>query len=228
MAERLNNRFPPIYILVLDELPWASLLDESGRIDAVRYPSFARLGATSHVFSNATTVAFNTELAVPALLTGTLQTQPAPVFSMYPDNLFTLLGGVYDVSSSDPLVDLCPPSVCNGSPPEEILELVAADEATRSGQKAPGSTTSTTADSPPTTTTTATTPPPPPQPPPQQPPPATTANSSPTTAPTADGSHVNHRRQPTNDHRHRRNRIAGTRCVRYQREQQPRFAGGCC
>ena len=152
MAERLNNRFPPIYILVLDELPWASLLDESGRIDAVRYPSFARLGATSHVFSNATTVAFNTELAVPALLTGTLQTQPAPVFSMYPDNLFTLLGGVYDVSSSDPLVDLCPPSVCNGSPPEEILELVAADEATRSGQKAPGSTTSTTADSPPTTT----------------------------------------------------------------------------
>ena len=176
MAERLNNRFPPIYILVLDELPWASLLDESGRIDAVRYPSFARLGATSHVFSNATTVAFNTELAVPALLTGTLQTQPAPVFSMYPDNLFTLLGGVYDASSSDPLVDLCPPSVCNGSPPEEILELVAADEATRSGQKAPGSTTSTTADNPPTTTTTATaatttTP--------------TTANSSPTTAPTA-------------------------------------------
>ena len=175
MAERLNNRFPPIYILVLDELPWASLLDESGRIDAVRYPSFARLGATSHVFSNATTVAFNTELAVPALLTGTLQPQPAPVFSMYPDNLFTLLGGVYDVSSSDPLVDLCPPSVCNGSPPEEILELVAADEATRSGQKAPGSTTSTTADSPPTTTAaaaaTTTT--------------ATTANSSPTTAPTA-------------------------------------------
>ena len=176
MAERLNNRFPPIYILVLDELPWASLLDESGRIDAVRYPSFARLGATSHVFSNATTVAFNTELAVPALLTGTLQPQPAPVFSMYPDNLFTLLGGVYDVSSSDPLVDLCPPSVCNGSPPEEILELVAADEATRSGQKAPGSTTSTTADSPPTTTTTATA---------ATTTTATTANSSPTTAPTA-------------------------------------------
>ena len=159
MAERLNDRFPPIYILVLDELPWASLLDESGRIDAVRYPSFARLGATSHVFSDATTVAFTTEQAVPALLTGTLQTQPAPVFSMYPDNLFTLLGGVYDVSSSDPLVDLCPPSVCNGSPPMEILELVAADEATRSGQQAPGSTTSTAAGSPPTTAaaTTATT-----------------------------------------------------------------------
>ena len=192
MAERLNDRFPPIYILVLDELPWASLLDESGRIDAVRYPSFARLGATSHVFSNGTTVAFNTELAVPALLTGMLQSQPAPVFSLYPDNLFTLLGGVYDASSSDPLVDLCPPSVCNGSPPEEILELVAADEATRSGQEAPGSTASTTADSPPatttatadspptTTTTTATG-----SPPTTTTTTAATANSSSATAPTA-------------------------------------------
>ncbi|MCY4665677.1 MAG: sulfatase-like hydrolase/transferase [Acidimicrobiaceae bacterium] len=151
MAERLSDRFPPIYILVLDELPWASLLDASGRIDAVRYPNFARLGATSHVFSNATTTAFTTEHAVPALLTGTLDAQPAPVYSLYPDNLFTLLGGVYDVSSSDPLVDLCPPSVCNGSPPSQILDLVASDEAARS---TPGTAAATNAAT--TTTTTAT------------------------------------------------------------------------
>ena len=152
MVERLNDRFPPIYVLVLDELPWASLLDMSGRIDAVRYPNFARLGATSHVFTNATTVAFTTEEAVPALLSGTLQAQPAPVFSLYPNNLFTLLGGVYDVSSSDPLVDLCPPAVCNGSPPEQILELIAADEATRSTQPAASSAAPTTTASRPTTT----------------------------------------------------------------------------
>ncbi len=157
MVERLNDRFPPIYILVLDELPWASLLDMSGRIDAVRYPNFARLGATSHVFTNATTVAFTTEEAVPALLSGTLQAQPAPVFSLYPNNLFTLLGGVYDVSSSDPLVDLCPPAVCNGSPPEQILELIAADEATRSTQPAAGSAAPTTTASRPTTTAASTT-----------------------------------------------------------------------
>ena len=161
MVERLNDRFPPIYILVLDELPWASLLDMNGRIDAVRYPNFARLGATSHVFTNATTVAFTTEEAVPALLSGTLQAQPAPVFSLYPNNLFTLLGGVYDVSSSDPLVDLCPPAVCNGSPPEQILELIAADEATRSTQRAASSaapTTTATATATATATTTATAP----------------------------------------------------------------------
>ena len=157
MVERLNDRFPPIYVLVLDELPWASLLDMSGRIDAVRYPNFARLGATSHVFTNATTVAFTTEEAVPALLSGTLQAQPAPVFSLYPNNLFTLLGGVYDVSSSDPLVDLCPPAVCNGSPPEQILELIAADEAARSTQPAASSAAPTTTASRPTTTAAPTT-----------------------------------------------------------------------
>ena len=127
LVERLNERFPPVYLLVFDELPWNSLLDETGRIDPVRYPNFARLAETSHVFNNATTVGFTTELAVPALLASTLQTQPAPVYSMYPNNLFTLLGGVYDVSSWDPLVDLCPDSVCNGSTPEQVLDLIAVD-----------------------------------------------------------------------------------------------------
>ncbi|MXW76009.1 MAG: sulfatase-like hydrolase/transferase [Acidimicrobiaceae bacterium] len=127
LVERLNNRFPPIYLLVFDELPWHSLLDEAGQIDSVRYPNFARLGETSHVFNNATTDGFTTELAVPALLASTLEPRAAPVYSMYPDNLFTLLGGVYDVSSWDPLVDLCPDSVCNGSAPERVLELLALD-----------------------------------------------------------------------------------------------------
>lgn len=157
VVDRLNERFPSIYIVVLDELPWASLLDEDGRIDQVRYPNFARLGATSHVFTNATTVAFTTEQAVPALLTGRLEVQPAPVFTLYPDNLFTLLGGVYDVSVSDPLVDLCPPSVCNGSPPAQVLELIAASEATPNVQQAsrPAATTTTAAATASTTTTTA-------------------------------------------------------------------------
>lgn len=125
LVERLNDRFPPIYLLVFDELPWYSLLDEAGRIDSVRYPNFARLGEVSHVFDNATTDGFTTELAVPALLASTRETRAAPVYSMYPNNLFTLLGGVYDVSSWDPLVDLCPDSVCNGSPPTGLVELIA-------------------------------------------------------------------------------------------------------
>ena len=148
LVEQLNERFPPVYLLVFDELPWYSLLDETGRIDPVRYPNFARLAETSHVFNNATTVGSSTEVAVTALLASTLQTQPAPAYSMYPDNLFTLLGGVYDVSSWDPLVDLCPDPVCNGSTPQEVLDQIAADDT------APA-TTSTTTTAASTTTVTA-------------------------------------------------------------------------
>ncbi|MCY4494010.1 MAG: sulfatase-like hydrolase/transferase [Acidimicrobiaceae bacterium] len=165
LVERLNERFPPIHLLVFDELPWHSLLDETGRIDPARYPNFARLGETSHVFENATTVAFTTESAVPALLASTLDTQPAPVYSMYPQNLFTLLGGVYDVSAWDPLVDLCPDSVCDGSPPEQILDWITADDpasaatSPSSTAAAPApttfSTTSTASTTTPPTTTTA-------------------------------------------------------------------------
>ena len=148
LVERLNERFPPIYLLVFDELPWYSLLDETGRIDPVRYPNFARLAETSHVFNNATTVGSTTEVAVTALLASTLMGHSAPVYSMYPDNLFTLLGGVYDASSWDPLVDLCPDPVCNGSTPQELLDQIAADDT------APATTSTTTTAAPATPATT--------------------------------------------------------------------------
>ena len=120
LAEQVDQRFPPIHILVFDELPMASLLDESGEIDRARWPNFARLADTSHLFSNATTIGFTTERAIPGMLTGRYETQEAPVYSLYPENLFTLLGDIYDISSSDPLVDLCPPSICNGAPPQAM------------------------------------------------------------------------------------------------------------
>ena len=127
LAERINIRFPPVYLLMFDELPWASLLDRFGEIDAARFPNFARLGARSHVFANTTTVGLQTERAVPSLLASTLRVEAAPVYSLYPDNIFTLLGAIYDMSSSDPLVDLCPPSVCDGAPPAALLQLLAGD-----------------------------------------------------------------------------------------------------
>jgi hypothetical protein len=130
VTERLNRRFPPIYLLILDELPMASLLDESGVVDAARFPNFARLADTSHLFTNATTIGFTTELAVPTILTGRAQSEAAPVYSLYPENLYTLLGDIYDASESDPLVDLCPPSICNGEPPAAIDELLTDTTAT--------------------------------------------------------------------------------------------------
>ena len=49
-----------------------SLLDARGRIDAIRFPHFARLARGSTWFSRATTVAEGTTHAVPAILTGQL------------------------------------------------------------------------------------------------------------------------------------------------------------
>ena len=128
VIERLNNRFPPIYVLVFDELSWASLLDESGTVDAVRYPNFARLGATSYVFTNASTVAGSSLHAVPSLLTGIRQIQPVSMFQPYPNNLFTMLGDIYDIAAFESFGQLCPRSVCNGVPPMGIVELIAPDE----------------------------------------------------------------------------------------------------
>ena len=55
-------------MLVLDEFPAVSLLGPDGKIDAVRYPNFARLAATSTWFPNASTVYDSTPKAVPAIL----------------------------------------------------------------------------------------------------------------------------------------------------------------
>ena len=61
----------PLVVVVFDEVPLSSLLDEQGlAIDATLFPSFSRLAATSHWFRNATTTGTFTELAVPSLHNG--------------------------------------------------------------------------------------------------------------------------------------------------------------
>lgn len=127
VADRLAARFPSIHLLVLDELPMATLLDPSGEIDRARFPNFARLADSADLFTNATTVGFTTERAVPAILTGSYASALAPVYSRYPENLYTLLGDIYDATEADPLVDLCPASICNGEPPASIVDLLASD-----------------------------------------------------------------------------------------------------
>lgn len=106
----------PVVWLMLDELPTASLLDDTGRIDASRFPAFGRLAATSTWYRNNTTVAELTQLAVPAALTGLV---PEPdndipaVWTEYPDNAFTLLGGSYEMNVVESATRLCPDTICD-------------------------------------------------------------------------------------------------------------------
>ncbi|MEH0843812.1 sulfatase-like hydrolase/transferase [Micromonospora sp. CPCC 205711] len=108
-----SGEHPPVVMIVLDELPLVSLLGPDGRIDATRYPHFAELAAGSTWYRNATGVSGWTPYALPAMLTGRYPAKPyAPHYSQYPDNLFTALGGLYDVRAEESITRLCPPSRC--------------------------------------------------------------------------------------------------------------------
>src|SRR3954451_447043 len=103
----------PVVLVVFDELPLNSLLDAKNRIDAVRFPAFARLAAGSTWFARDTTVGEGTTHAVPAILTGLYPRDGEfPVYSDHPRNLFTLLGGSTRLHVVDEETHLCPIKVC--------------------------------------------------------------------------------------------------------------------
>ncbi len=107
-----------VVFVAFDELPTGSLLDGTGTIDATLFPNFAALAADSTWYRNDTTVATTTPEAIPALLTGKRPTTGKPaVAATYPDNLFTLLGGSYDLNVHERITKLCPTELCPDSTP---------------------------------------------------------------------------------------------------------------
>ncbi|WP_446220237.1 sulfatase-like hydrolase/transferase [Micromonospora sp. IBHARD004] len=118
---------PPVVMIVLDELPLVSLLGPDGKIDATRYPHFAELAQGSTWYRNATGVSGWTPYALPAMLTGRYPAEPfAPHYSQYRDNLFTALGGLYEIKAEESITRLCPPSRCEqpASPEQGLGVLV--------------------------------------------------------------------------------------------------------
>ncbi len=113
----------PVVMLLLDELPLASLIGPDGRIDAERYPGFAELAEASNWYRNTTAVTSSTWHAVPAILTGRYPHESAPVASDHPDNLFTLLGGNYSLDVDESITRLCPPTLCRDTEAEATRSL---------------------------------------------------------------------------------------------------------
>lgn len=92
------KRLPPVFLIVLDELPLHVLLDENGEIDGTRYPHFRKLAASSHWFRNATANADSTYQSVPSILTGTFPVEgKLPSARDYPNNLLNLVHPHYQV-----------------------------------------------------------------------------------------------------------------------------------
>jgi hypothetical protein len=123
----------PVVIVVFDELPLASLLDERGRIDARTFPGFARLAGGSTWYRRARAVADRTTMAVPAILSGEEPDDSRlPVATDHPRNVFTLLGGSYEETVYESATDICPHRICAprlslGAQAAGLLDLVAPE-----------------------------------------------------------------------------------------------------
>lgn len=121
-------------LVVLDEFPLTSLLDEHGGVDRLRTPNLAAFADQSLWFREATAVASDTNLAVPAILTGRYpRASVAPILSRYPENLFTLLRGNGRMEAFEEITRLCPKNACNrprpAGPRMEQLRTLLLDTA---------------------------------------------------------------------------------------------------
>lgn len=113
VGEAVGEDGPPVVVIMLDALPTASLMDGEGNIDADVYPNLAGLASEGTWYQNHTTVAQETLYAVPAALSGELpEPGTPPVASKYSHNLFTLLGGAYEMQVTEQVTALCPTSLC--------------------------------------------------------------------------------------------------------------------
>ena len=110
------ERTPPIVVIVLDELPLASLMDRSGQIDEELFPNFARLQSESTWFRNATTGATFTHEVMPSILTGIRPHERLQAAPLLPRNLFMLLAGTHGLYTTQPFPRFCPGSMCRTVP----------------------------------------------------------------------------------------------------------------
>jgi hypothetical protein len=102
--------FPPVFLVVLDELALDALRDEAGEIDARRFPHLRELAGHSYWFRNTTANGSYTIQSIPSLLTGNFPLpQAAPAYYLYPKNLFTLLLPHYQVHVYESATRLCVP-----------------------------------------------------------------------------------------------------------------------
>ncbi|MCZ7529154.1 MAG: sulfatase-like hydrolase/transferase [Acidimicrobiia bacterium] len=114
-------------LIVFDEFPTLTLLDEKGMIDGDLFPSFSALADDATWYRNATTVHALTHMSVPAIQTGQIPSEDtaAPTAAVYPESIFTLLGDSYAMNSVQEYT-VCPTSLCP-SPYSESPSQILGD-----------------------------------------------------------------------------------------------------
>jgi Sulfatase len=115
----------PVVLVILDELPVHSLMTAGGRIDARLYPNFARLAGDATWYRDTASVDQDTPYAVPAILDGRLPRQERlPVAADHPQNIFSLLGGAYELHVREDGTTMCAPSLCAAGAREGFGERI--------------------------------------------------------------------------------------------------------
>jgi hypothetical protein len=102
----------PVVVLLLDEFPTKSLLATDGGVDTERFPNLAAFAEDATWYRNYTTSATSTEIAVPSMLSGQLPVDEPPLFTSYPDNLFSLLEPTHELSVFESFTKLCSLAEC--------------------------------------------------------------------------------------------------------------------
>ncbi len=103
----------PVVMVVFDEFPGISLLDDEDRVDAIRYPGFAQLAEDGVWFRNAHSIYDSTSKAVPAIMDGDYPEKGVlPTSSEHPNSIFALLGKSHTMNVSEEATTVCPRDLC--------------------------------------------------------------------------------------------------------------------
>jgi hypothetical protein len=136
-----SRDLPDIVMIIFDELPLISLLDQDLGIDRVRYPNFHRLAESGTWYKNTTSLHYSTSYAITSLLVGEEyrkyleEVHETPIAASgpidrqrIPFSLFSLLEKHYQVFANELMTKLAPksPETDIYVPPlkERILELL--------------------------------------------------------------------------------------------------------
>ena len=110
----------PIVVVLLDELPSNTLVDQNDRLDTKRYPGFAELAKNATWFRNAYTVYDSTERAQPAIMDGNLPAKDKqPISSDHPNSIFTLFAKSHRLNVDEEATSVCPRDLCTNALGEE-------------------------------------------------------------------------------------------------------------
>jgi hypothetical protein len=106
----------PIVVVLLDELPSTTIVDEHDRIDAKRFPGFGELAKSATWFRNAYTVYDSTERAQPAIMDGDLpEKDKQPISSDHPNSIFSLFAKTHRMNVDEEATAVCSRDICTNS-----------------------------------------------------------------------------------------------------------------